>query len=309
VILFGSRSSIAVTGFRILREWGVSVPLVVTGDEDPMTDDWRLSLAKAARDEGYECGNNLLVVHNPHQPDILERIRAAGADMILSLQWRRILRPPLLGMPRLGVVNLHNAPLPLLRGCDPFSWAIHDGLERMGVTLHQVIDEGVDSGPVLAQRLWPITASSTAWSLFQESLKEAELLMRESLEDIIDGRLVAQPQNARHASYHPGGQFRFHDLAADWGVPAVTLSAALRSRIFVPFQVPHFPFRGGRVGILGCLAVGGRARPSEVASIKPLRVGTKSGLLELTEVTFGGRNLTGTSFAEMAGLQSGETLS
>jgi methionyl-tRNA formyltransferase len=80
------------------------------------------------------------MVADLHQPEILNRIEAAESDLILSLQWRRILRPVAIKLARYGVANLHNALLPLLRGCGPFSWAIHDGLECMGVTLHQVVD-------------------------------------------------------------------------------------------------------------------------------------------------------------------------
>ena len=309
VILIGSRATVAVLGFRMLRESGIHIPLVISGTEDPGTDDWRLSLVKAARDAGYRDGENLLVVGNPHRDETLERIRAAGADLILSLQWRRILRPPLLGIPRLGVVNLHNAPLPMLRGCDPFSWAIHDGLERMGVSLHQVIDEGVDSGPVLAQRFWPITATSTSWSLYMEAQRESELLMGESLPDILAARLTPRVQEPCHASYHPMGQFRFRDLEADWKLPAVTLSAALRSRIFVPFQVPFFSCRGERIEILGCRAVEGRGVPAAVAAVEPLRIGTKSGLLELIEVRVDGRAMSGPDFATKAGLRPGDALS
>jgi methionyl-tRNA formyltransferase len=158
VVLLGSRSTQSVIGLKVLTDLGISVPLVITGNEDPGTDDWRLSLAKAAREARYSDSKDLLILRDPHQTEVVKQIERLNVDLILSLQWRRILRKELRGIARQGIVNLHNAPLPLLRGCDPFSWAIHDGLERMGITLHQVIDDGVDSGPILAQRFWPISS-------------------------------------------------------------------------------------------------------------------------------------------------------
>jgi methionyl-tRNA formyltransferase len=308
VVLIGSRSTVSVMGFQALREIGILIPLIITGDEDPGVDDWRLSLGKAARDAGYSDGKNLLVLHDPHKPEVMERIKACHADLLLSLQWRRILRPPLLAVPRHGAVNLHNAPLPLLRGCDPFSWAIHDGLERMGVTFHQVVDEGVDSGPVLAQRLWPLTAASTAWQIYLESLREAELLMRQSLAAIVAGQLSPLPQEPRYASYHPMGQFRFKPLEVNWGLPAVTLSSELRARIFPPFQLPFFQWNGRRVEVLECHAVRIRAVAGEVLAINPLQIGAKPGAIELKTVRLDGKEMSGGEFASLGGLRIGHSM-
>lgn len=308
VALIGSRSTLSVIGFHVLLELGLSVPLVISGEEDPGIDDWRFSLVKAALGAGYELGRNLLVLKNPHHPEILDTIRGADVDILLSLQWRRILRSPLLTLPRRGTVNLHNAPLPLLRGCDPFSWAIDDGLETMGVTLHQVVDEGIDSGPILTQRFWPINETTTAWSLYQDSLEEAEKLLRHTICDIVAGRLISTPQEPRYATYHPLGQFRFRDLEADWKLPAATLSAALRSRIFLPFQVPFFFCQGKKVEILGCCALPGPRAPGVVVSLEPLRIGTKSGLVELIELRADNQVVSGAEFASTCGLVEGESL-
>ncbi len=304
--MIGSRSTVSVIGFRVLRELGIKVPLVITGDEDPGADDWRLSLAKAARDAGYRDNQTLLVCNNPHRPEILEKIRAASADIILSLQWRRILRPPLLQMAKNGTVNLHNAPLPLLRGCDPFSWAIHDGLEWMGVTLHQVIDEGIDSGPVLSQRLWEMNHATTAWQLYLDSLRESEKLMRDTLSGILSGQTLPRAQDQRYASYHPMGQFRFKDLGADWNLPAVTLSAALRSRIFPPFQLPFSSIKGKRFHILGCQTSGLKGRPGVVLSTNPLTIGTSRAGLEIISVRWNDQDLSGVEFAASAKINPGD---
>ena len=83
--------------------------------------------------------------------DVCAAVAAVGADLVISVQCARIIREPLIRVPRRGVVNVHNSPLPLLRGCDPFAWAIHDGLRMHGVSLHDVPDAGVDNGAVYDQ--------------------------------------------------------------------------------------------------------------------------------------------------------------
>lgn len=298
VVILGGRATIAVRGFEILRKLDCDIPLIVCGEEDPGTDDWRLSLVRAAREAGFEDGRDLIVVRDPHTPEHLARIHSAEPDLLLSLQWRRILRPAQLGVPPLGIVNLHNAPLPLLRGCDPFSWAIHDGLLQMGVSLHQIVDTGVDSGPVLAQRRWQLTPSDTAWSIYTEALSQADALMRKALPEILAGSLAPTPQDPRFSTYHPIGQFPFGLLAVDWTQPAVALSASLRARIFPPFQLPYFHLAGRKVEILGCCAVRAPgARPGAVVSRSPFRVGTGLGAIEVASVQVDGTVLDGAAFA------------
>jgi methionyl-tRNA formyltransferase len=307
IVLFGSRSTASVIGFKVLRELGFSLPLVITGNEDPGIDDWRLSLGAAARAAGFEQDENLMVIRDPHRPETLERIRSANADLILSLQWRRILRPSLCACARLGALNIHNAPLPLLRGCDPFSWAIHDGLQQMGVTLHQV-DEGVDSGAIMAQRLWKIAPTATAWSLYQESLTETDAILRDSLPDVVAGKLKPVPQDHRYASYHPLDQFHFGELEVDWTLPATTLSAFVRSRIFPPFQLPFFRAGNTKVEILGCDVVGGRGKPGVVVDLAPLRITAKTGAIEIISARLKKQELAGADIARALKLETGQLL-
>jgi methionyl-tRNA formyltransferase len=302
VVLLGSRSTASVTAFRVLQELGCELPLVISGDEDPGVDDWRLSLVKAARDAGYKYDQGLAVVHDPHTPQMLARIKAAAPDVLLSVQWRRILKPSLIELASRYVVNLHNAPLPMLRGCDPFSWAIHDGLEVMGVSLHVVPDTGVDSGPVLAQRLWPVRKNSTAWSLYEESLPEAERLMREFLPGTLAGTLPAVPQDSSRSSYHPLGQFKFGELEARWEQPSLVVSSALRSRVFPPFQLPYFLTRGRKVEIMECEATAGRGKAGTVLATDSLRIATRPGALQITRARIDGTVLEGARIAAAAGL-------
>jgi methionyl-tRNA formyltransferase len=307
VILIGSRSTQSVIALRILRELGVHVPLIISGEEDPGQDDWRQSLARAAREQGFKDGESLLVLRDPHREEVLKKVKTLEPDLILSVQWRHLLRPALFELARLGAINLHNAPLPLLRGCDPFSWAIHDGLEQMGLTLHQ-INRGVDSGDIFLQRFWPIGAISTAWSLYLDSLREGEGLLREGLPGIIAGKGLPKSQESRYATYHPIGQFQFDELEADWMLPAATLSAALRSRIFPPFQLPFFWNRDKRIEILECQAASGLGEPGQILNLDPLRVAAARGALQINAIRYAGEERRGSAMVQAIGLSAGELL-
>lgn len=83
-------------------------------------------------------------------PKTQEQLRSFGADLFVVVAYGRILPPEVLAMPRLDVVNIHPSLLPRYRGPSPVPTAIFNGDSETGVTL-MLLDEGMDSGPLLAQ--------------------------------------------------------------------------------------------------------------------------------------------------------------
>jgi len=89
------------------------------------------------------CEQNKVVVYNKHT-DI-----PAGLDLVFSCFYDKILRKSFIEKHK-RVLNLHNSPLPRYRGVNPINWALKNGETYHGVTIHE-IDEGIDTGPVVAQ--------------------------------------------------------------------------------------------------------------------------------------------------------------
>ncbi|GGO79490.1 hypothetical protein GCM10011348_13880 [Marinobacterium nitratireducens] len=89
-------------------------------------------------------------------PDInaaegLDFVRELAPDLCLSAYFNQIVRPPLLGLPRLGCINIHPSLLPHNRGVDPLFYARLRGETEGGVTVHR-LDAELDTGPILRQR-------------------------------------------------------------------------------------------------------------------------------------------------------------
>ena len=307
IVLIGN-GTIAVRGLFLLRKLGIEVPLIIADPADSGEDTWRLSLVQASKELGYKTEKNLFTPTNPNDPHIISTVALYEPTLLLSLQCRRLIRAPLIAIPTRGVINLHNAPLPLLRGCDPFAWAIHDGLTKMGVSLHQVVDEGVDSGPVYSQYLWDIKETDTAWDLYAASVKWGEKLLSDRILDICSGKLQPQPQNNQFSSYHPVGQFPFDQIEVNWSTPAFTLSRWIRSRIFPPLQLPFFSVNGVAVSILECRGLPARGQPSEVLSVRPFIVAARSGSIQLRRLALNGIESCGEDLAQSFGLRVGMCL-
>lgn len=85
----------------------------------------------------------------PNSPDGLAVLRAAAPDVVVSIRYRRILRPAAIAIPRHGVLNLHSGILPDYAGVMATFWALSAGEAEIGCTLHRIVDSGIDTGPVI----------------------------------------------------------------------------------------------------------------------------------------------------------------
>lgn len=131
-----------------------------------------------------------------------EELRAFHADVALVIAYGRILPRAVLDAPRLGCVNVHASLLPRWRGAAPIHWAIVHGDDETGVCLMRM-DEGMDTGPVLACERTPIGDGETAGELSKKlSLMAAELVRRE-FPRYVAGELVETPQDPGRATLAP----------------------------------------------------------------------------------------------------------
>lgn len=97
----------------------------------------------------------ITVDENINSRDSLEAIRTLRPDLLVSVAGNQIFRRPLLELAPKGCLNLHTALLPKYRGLMPTFWALKNGETETGVSVF-LVDEGIDSGPILVQKRVPI---------------------------------------------------------------------------------------------------------------------------------------------------------
>lgn len=85
----------------------------------------------------------------PNSPEGLGALASLQPDLVISIRYRRILRPEFIRIARHGVINLHSGILPDYRGMMATFWAMLAGEPEIGTTLHRIVDAGIDTGPVL----------------------------------------------------------------------------------------------------------------------------------------------------------------
>lgn len=116
-------------------------------------------------------------------------------DFIISIQYHVILKAKHLNRARELAINLHMAPLPDYRGCNQFSYAIIDNAKDFGTTLH-AIDEGIDSGDIIAESRFKIPNGCFISQLYDITLNKSIELFENNIADIINGDYSLTPQES-----------------------------------------------------------------------------------------------------------------
>ena len=114
-------------------------------------------------------------------------------DLGVVVAYGRLIKKEVLAIPRLGFINVHFSLLPAYRGAAPVQWALIKGERMTGVTVFW-LDEGMDSGPVLASREVPISPDDYAPELFKRAAGAGLELLSECLGEIAAGRIIKTPQ-------------------------------------------------------------------------------------------------------------------
>ena len=227
------------------------------------------------------------------QPSTLRNPYAMGElselnpEIILVVAYGRLLPAEVLDIPRFGCLNLHPSLLPRHRGPSPVPGAILNGDDTTGVTL-MLLDEGMDSGPIIAQRARSIGPEDDAESLTAELFKEGADLLDATLPAWVSGDVDARPQDHEIATFT--SKMERADGLADWGRPAEFLWR--QQRAYKPWPGLYTSWADKEVKMLEVepLPIGGAEPGQVVASTEsPIAVGTGEGLLAVRKLQIEGR--------------------
>jgi methionyl-tRNA formyltransferase len=305
-IIFMGTPETAVPTLRRCVEAGHEVLGVWTQPDRPAGRGNKL---KAPPVKEYALSQGLVV----HQPSKIKTEEALALfaerefDAAVVVAYGRILPPAFLRTPRLGCVNVHFSLLPKYRGAAPVNWAIVCGERETGVTT-MLMDEGLDTGPVLLQRETLIKEDETAPQLLERLSHVGAELLVETLArfEVIEPR----PQSHEGATLAP--ILRREDGLLDWKLEAAQLERRVRG--LQPWPNAFTQFRGQKLVIWKSRTL--TANPEELlpgrlieARGDSLVVVCGDGALELVEVQLEGRKRVGArDFINGMHVRAGEQL-
>jgi methionyl-tRNA formyltransferase len=199
----------------------------------------------------------------------LREVALLEPDLAVVVAFGQIFPRALLDLPRQGCVNVHASLLPKFRGAAPVQAAIATGETATGVTT-MLMDEGLDTGPILLQRTTSIAPEETGGALAARLAELGADLLVETLERLEVGDLQPRPQEAEGASYAP--RLGRADGRVDWSLPAPAIAARLRA--FDPWPGACAVLGGEEVKLLAARPLAsGAAAYGEAGTILGLRGG------------------------------------
>ncbi len=173
-------------------------------------------------------------VYQPERFDeqAIREWRSHEADLAVVAAYGLLLPPDVLDAPRLGCVNIHASLLPRWRGAAPINRAIEAGDRETGITLMQM-DEGLDTGAMLAKATVPVTETTTAAELHDTLAALGARLLVENLAALERRELKPVPQSEDGTTY--ARKLSKAESPVNWTLDAADI--ARRIRAFVPWPV------------------------------------------------------------------------
>ena len=287
-VVFMGSASFAVPSLRVLATGGWDLALVLTRPDKPSGRGLELSetpVKVAARDLG-------LPVFQPkglRDAAVQQAVRDAAPDVIVVAAYGRILPPEVLATPpRLpaggyGCINVHGSILPRWRGAAPVQRAVVAGDHETGVTLMSM-DEGLDTGPILAATTTPIRPEDTAATLFARLAADGADLLGRTLAAALAGEVVPSRQDETLATLAP--ILRKEEGAVAWAATSARVADLVRGMEPWPGAFTFSP-RGLRLRVFPFVRpCPGRGEPGRVLSVdsEGLVVATGDGAVLVPEV-------------------------
>jgi methionyl-tRNA formyltransferase len=236
------------------------------------------------------------------QPDSLKEagVEAQLADfrpdVIVIAALGQILPQPVLGLPEYGCVNIHPSLLPRFRGASPVASAILAGDDFTGVSL-MLLDEGLDTGPILGRAQISISPQDTTGSLTARLSLIAAQLLGEVLPRWLRGEIEPQPQSEAEATY--SAQISKEEGELDWHLPAVEIWR--RVRAFQPWPECYTTWQGKQLKIIEAMPLPGEgaADVGQVVAVKGAEagfgIGAGEGVLGVSRVQLEGKRAISTA--------------
>jgi methionyl-tRNA formyltransferase len=263
------------------------VAAVVTQPDRPARRGRKLAQS-AVKKAALALGLPILQPESLRNEEAVAQLRELEPRAMVVAAFGQILRPAVLDIPPKGIVNVHPSLLPKYRGASPIAGALLAGEEETGVTI-MLMDEGMDTGPILSHSRIEIGPDDTTGSLEEKLSKLGAGLLIDTLHDWLRGEIEARPQEDEEATYtRPIAK---KDAVIEWELPAQDIWH--RVRAYNPRPGARTLWKGDLLKVLRARPHADLKRRSEPGEVIELEEGvgvvTGRGVLLLEEVQLAGK--------------------
>ena len=242
IVFFGT-PEFAVPSFQCLLNAGYEITAVVT-QPDRQAGRGRQVRSCPVKLEAENNGIRVLQPQRVRDEHFIRELEVLNPSAIVVVAYGQLLPPGILHLPEYGCINVHASLLPDYRGAAPVNWAIIRGEKKTGITI-MLMDEGMDTGPVLLQEAMEIKDDDTAGILSRRLSEAGAQLLIPALEGVGKGALIPQTQ-AGKVSYAPPLEKK--DALIEWSKNAKDLGHFIRG--MNPWPGAYSFLEGRRIRIL-----------------------------------------------------------
>lgn len=200
-IVFAGNKERGVFCLEALRTRGHDVAMAIVHTSP------RIPVPGSVKQTAIAFGIPVLDPEDVNAPDVLSILRGVAPDVIVLAGYGPIVGQEFIECARKGCINLHGGKLPEYRGSSPMNWALINGETEYAISVIMV-DKGVDTGDVLAERRFPIAPDDTIADLQDNANSVFPGMLCEVLEQLDAGTIRRRKQDESSAAYYP---LRFPD--------------------------------------------------------------------------------------------------
>ena len=244
VAFFGTSTFAVPTLEKLFEDRDFELVAVITQPDKPAGRGKKLTpppVKKRALELGLES-----VIYQPKRvkdKEFIELFRELKPDVAVVVAYGQLIPKEIFDFPKYKTLNLHASILPKYRGAAPIHRAIMAGEKITGNTI-MLIDEGLDSGPILAKEEEPILEEDNVITLSERLAKKGANLLVGTLKRWIKGEIKPIPQNDKEATYAPP------ILKSEYRICWKAEAESVRDRIRALYPNAYTTFNGKRVKIL-----------------------------------------------------------
>lgn len=233
-------------------------------------------------------GLNYIDYDELDEPQLIDKIKALDVDIAVVCSFNYKIPKVLLNSTKDGFINVHPSMLPKYRGGNPYSRVIINGETETGVTIHYM-DDGFDSGDIIAQKAYPIHSKATMGTIFNElNFLGIELLLKVlQAYEVQELPRIKQPEG----TFISGKSLSDDEIFINYNKSAEEIERFIRA--LNPFILASTSFRGNLMKIMRAeVASDAFSIPHPAGTVSKIEddkffIATSKGLLVPTVLQFG----------------------
>ena len=152
---------------------------------------------------------------NINSDEFISRIKNYEVDLFVSMSFNQIFKPELFHIPPYKTINCHAGKLPYYRGRNILNWALINDEKEFGITVHYM-DEGIDTGDIILQKIYPITDEDDYGSLLSKAYTACADVLYQAIKMVQSGTV----KPVKQSDIDPVGMYcgirRLGDEIIDW---------------------------------------------------------------------------------------------